>query len=758
MFESAKHVAVKAQIEENVRRSTRIIEIVCYIQTSPSASAATPPEPQLIFRRNSTARIHLHHYYGMLFRLLNFPSIILFKKPFSITITKTKTIHFTKFTFSSSALALSNFSDTHFTKPSKISSFHPNTFQVLQKLYLYQNNPSLALSYFTHLNHLGFSHNIQTYASFIRILCYWNCIRKLDSLFIDIIAHSKQDPSFKINDLFDSLFEGVDVNHDHYLLRAFDGFVKACVSVNMFDEAIDFLLQTRKNVVILPNIRSFNFLINRLVIHDRVDTALFLVERFKSFGLISNCYSYAIIIKARCKKGDLENAIGVFDEMKEAGVNPDSYCYVALIEGMCNNHRSDLGYEMLRQFRMTNVVVDVYVYTAIIRGFCNEMKLDLAESVFLEMEKEGLVPDVYIYSALIHGYCKIRNLDKALAIHDSMISKGIETNCVVISCILHCLDEMGEASEVVARFEKLKQSGVFLDGVAYNIVFDALCKLGKVDDAIKMREDIIDLDIKHYTTLINGYCLQGKPVEALSLFKEMEEKDLKTDVVTYNVLVSGLFKNGRACEAIDLLEYMDSKSVKPNSLTHKAIIEGLCSVGKIEEAEAYFNGLKDKSVETYSAMVNGYCEADLIEKSYELNKAVMLLDAMLKMNTKPSKVTCSKIFTALCYTENMKCARSLFNSFVERGFTPDVVIYTVMIHSYCKMNCLQEAYELFQDMKIRGIKPDVIAYTVILDGLLNGGHAKIAVELYNEMCFDGLTPGTTLKRCIQKAIKMQFHR
>ncbi|XP_058736374.1 pentatricopeptide repeat-containing protein At2g26790, mitochondrial-like [Vicia villosa] len=695
----------------------------------------------------------------MLFRFSNFPSLILFKKPFSIT--KTKTIHFTKFTFSSSALAISNFSDTHFTKPSKISSFHPNTFQVLQKLYLYQNHPSLALSYFTQLNHHSSSHNIQTYSSIISIMCYWNCIRKLDSLFIDIIAHSKQDPSFKINDLFDSLFEDVvDVeNKNQYLLRAFDGFVKACVSVSMFDEAIDFLLQTRKkNVVILPNVLSFNFLVNRLVVHDRVDTALFLFDEFKSFGLIFNCYTYAIMIKARCKKGDLENAFGVFDEMKEVGVNPDSYCYAALIEGLCNNQRTDLGYEMLRQCRTMNTVVDVYAYTAIIRGFCNEMKLDLAESVFLEMEKEGLVPDVYIYSAMIHGYCKSRNLDRALAIHDIMISKGIETNCVIISCILHCLDEMGEASEVVARFEKLKQSGVFLDGVAYNIVFDALCKLGKVDDAINMREDIVDLDIKHYTTLINGYCLQGKPVEALSLFKEMEEKDLKTDVVTYNVLVSGLFKNNRACEAIDLLEYMDSKSVEPNSITHKAIIEGLCSVGKIEEAEAYFNGLKDKSVEIYSAMVNGYCEVDLIEKSYELNKAVMLLDTMLKMNAKPSKQTHSKIFTALCCTENMKCARALFNSFVERGFTLDVVIYTIMIHSYCKMNCLQEAYELFQDMKIRGIKPDVIAYTVILEGLLNGGHAKIAVELYNEMCFNGMTPGATLKRCIQKAIRMQFHR
>ncbi|XP_073222146.1 uncharacterized protein [Cicer arietinum] len=574
----------------------------------------------------------------MLFRFFNFPSLIhrsLFKS-FS------KTTRFNKFRFSSTSLALSSYSDTHFTKPSNFSSFDSditsNTFQVLQKLYFLRNNPSQALSYFTQLNQQGFSYNISTYAAIIRIMCYWGWLRKLDSLFLDVIAHSKQDPSFKIHELFDSLFEGVDVNQNHYLLRAFDGFVKACVSLNMFDEAIEFLLHTRRSVI-LPNVLTFNFLINRLVIHDEIDTALFVYEQFKRLGLIPNHYTYAIIIKAHCRKGDLENAFRVFDEMKEVGVNPDSYCNTTLIEGLCNNYKSDLGYEVLQHCRSTAASVDVYAYTAVIRGFCNQMQLDRAESVFLDMERQGLVPDVYIFSALINGYCKSRNLDKALAIHDSMISRGIETNCVVISCILHCLNEMGMASEVVATFENIKQSGVFLDEVAYNVVFNALCNSGKVDDAMNMREDIdLELDIKHYTTLINGYCLRGKPVEALRLFKVMEEKGLKPDVVTYNVLVSGLFRNDHACEAIDLLKYMADQGVMLNSTTHKMIIEGLCSQGKVEEAEAYFNGLEDKTVEIYCAMMNGYCEIDLIEKSDQLRKAIMLLDAMLKMNMDPRKI------------------------------------------------------------------------------------------------------------------------
>ncbi|XP_045795712.1 pentatricopeptide repeat-containing protein At2g26790, mitochondrial-like [Trifolium pratense] len=728
----------------------------------------------------------------MLCRLLHFPSFILvslFKKSFS----KTKTIHYNKkFNFSSStSLALSS-SQTHFTKPSNFSSFDPNTFKVLQKLYLYRNNPSLALSYFTQLNQHGFTHNIQTYASFIRILCYWNWNTSLDNLYCDIITRcSEQNPLFEIHELFEKLVESVDFdNKNCYFVRAFDGFVKAYVGLNMFDESVEFLFQFQiERFRIFPSMFACNFLINRLVNYDKIDMALDVYGRIKRLGLCPNLHTYGIVIKALCKKVDsLKYVVRVFDEMKDAGVTPNSYCYEAYIDGLCNNRMSDLGYHVLQYHRKRNAPIEVYAYATVIRGFCNEMKLDKAEDVFYDMKWEGLVLDFHVYSSLIRGYCKSNDLGKAFKLHDDMISKGIETNYVIASCILHCTGEMGMDSEVVDTFKELKRSGVFLDGVAYNIVFNSLCKLGKVDEAVGMLEELksmhINVDIKHYTTFISGYCLQGKPDVAYSTFKEMEENGLKPDVVAYNVLLAGLFRNRRDCEAVDLLSHMDSQGVKPNSTTHKITIEGLCSAGKVEDAEAYFNCRKDEGVEIYTAMVNGYCQAGHIENSYELFCEISNQGDIAKEGSgfkQLSKVMYSKVLSALCQeiqkkekekesalcqeiqkkekesalcqeikknikeialcqARNMKNARSLFDFFLEKGFTPDVVTYTIMIKSYCIMNCSQEAHHLFQDMEIRGIKPDVITYTVLLDEGLKQfyyGHRKGKDAKYNVLTIWG---------------------
>ncbi|GAU19800.1 hypothetical protein TSUD_170250 [Trifolium subterraneum] len=484
-----------------------------------------------------------------------------------------------------------------------------------------------------------------------------------------------------------------------------------------------------------------NFLINRLVEYDQIETALDVYGRIKRLGLCPNLHTYGIVIKALCKKADyLKYAVRVFDEMTDAAVTPNSYCYEAYIEGLCNNCMSDLGYDVLQYHRERNAPIEVYAYAAVIRGFCNEMKLDKAEDVFYDMKWKGLVPDFNVYSSLIRGYCKSNDLG-----------------------------EMGMDSEVVDTFKELKQSGVFLDGVAYNIVFNSLCKLGKVDEAVDMLEELksmhIDVDIKHYTTFISGYCLHGKTDVAYRIFKEMEENGFKPDVAAYNVLVSGLFRNHRDCEAVDLLSYMDSQGVKPNSTTHKITIEGLCSAGKVEDAEAYFNCRKDEGVEIYTAMVNGYCQAGLIEKSYELFCEISNQGDIAKEGSgfkQLSKVMYSKVLSALCQeiqkkerekesalcqeiqkkekeialcqAGNMKRARSLFDFFLEKGFRPDVVTYTIMIKSYCIMNCLQEAHSLFQDMEIRGIKPDVITYTVLLDvGLKQfySGHRKGKDVMYN---------------------------
>jgi pentatricopeptide repeat protein len=189
---------------------------------------------------------------------------------------------------------------------------------------------------------------------------------------------------------------------------------------------------------------------------------------------------------------------------------------------------------------------------------------------------------------------------------------------------------------------------------------------------------------------------------------------------------------------------MEAQGFKPDSVTHSMVIENLCIGGKVKEAESFLNNLEDTSEETYTALIRGYCEANLTRKAYELlsrfakhgtinkgacfkvlsnlcmegdnDSAILLLERMLALNVEPKRIMYSKLIASLCQAEEVQKARLFFDSLVEKGFTPDVIDYTMLINGYCRGNSLREAHDLFHDMKKRGIQPDIITYTVLLDG------------------------------------------
>ncbi|KOM30865.1 hypothetical protein LR48_Vigan01g042000 [Vigna angularis] len=353
--------------------------------------------------------------------------------------------------------------------------------------------PSIALSFLNHLHRTGFPHTLSTYAAITKMFAFWNLPRKLDSPFLHLITLSKHHLlPLHLFQLFEILFQDFD-HHNHYLLRAFGGFVKTCVSLDMFVEAIDFLFQIGRRGIV-PDVLTCNFLFNRLVEQGEVDKALAVFEQLKRFGFRPNCYSYAIVIKALCEKGDSSQAGCVFEEME------------TYIEGFCNKHKFAIGYKLLKEWTKSNAPLEVYAYTAVVRGFCNEMKLDEAQGVLDDMERQGLVPDVSVYSALIEGYCKghnlseaqgvlddierqglvpdvsvysalikgyceAHNLSEALALHDKMISKGVKTNRVIFGYILFCLCEMDLTFfKVMDQIEEPKKSEMLLEESRWDIL------------------------------------------------------------------------------------------------------------------------------------------------------------------------------------------------------------------------------------------------------------------------------------------------
>ncbi|KAL3644637.1 hypothetical protein CASFOL_009817 [Castilleja foliolosa] len=592
-----------------------------------------------------------------------------------------------------------------------------------------ESEPKTASMFFDQLKENGFQHNVQTYLAIIKILCIWGLRWKLDVLFKEVINLEKEHQCFEVSELLEAMAEEIRVHGPSSLAQAIDALIKSYVTLEMFDEAIDTLFKTKRHGV-RPCLSSCNFLVNRLVRHGNLDTAVAIYKQLKAIGVSPNVYTYGIMIKAYCRNQCLEEATDVlFRDMEEAGVVPNAFAYSAYLEGLCMHGR----------------------------GFVREKKLKEAEIVLLGMEEHGMVPNEVNYRVLVQGYCDSGDIIKALTIHNEMEARGIRTNCLVLTPILQCLSQKGMHLEAINQFKEFEKMGIFLDEVAYNVVIDALCKMGNLDEALALFDEMkckkkLTPDVVHYTTLISGYCLHGDISDAVNLFVEMNENGLRADIITYNVLAGGLSRNGLLKEVNFLLGDMKRRGLTPSLVTHNMIIEGLCLGGKVKEAENYFTNLEDKRIENYASMVNGYCESSkavdgyklflrLSDEGFQINRscclklisslclegendrAVKVFEILLSSEYGPSKMMYEKLIPALCCAGDMTNARWAFDHMVRRGLSPDLILYTIMLNGYCQVNCLREAHDLFSDMKERGISPDIITYTVLLDG-----HSKVTLK------------------------------
>ena len=57
-----------------------------------------------------------------------------------------------------------------------------------------------------------------------------------------------------------------------------------------------------------------------------------------------------------------------------------------------------------------------------------------------------------------------------------------------------------------------------------------------------------------------------------------------------------------------------------------------------------------------------------------------------------------------------------FNLMVEKGCSPNVYSYTILINGYCKNKRIDEAMHLFHEMSNKGLTPNVVTYSTLIGG------------------------------------------
>ncbi|KAL6008275.1 hypothetical protein ACLOJK_033781 [Asimina triloba] len=367
----------------------------------------------------------------------------------------------------------------------------------------------------------------------------------------------------------------------------------------------------------------------------------------------SNSVSKNAMVAACCREGELDMALNLF--WGHPAVN-DAVSWSTLISGFTQNGLGKMALALFVQMGKHGIRPNEHAFASILSACSSVKSLRHGREAHAYVLKNGLILNQFVSSAIVDFYCKCDDLKHAASVHDafnasdnafstaSMImahcSRGnmaearrlfdslSEKNSVVWTALFSGYLRLEQCDAIFNLFrefvcrETWLPDPLILVSVLGACTIQAVLRLGKEIHAFVVRTGM-ETEDKLVTAMVDMYAKCGDIKYAKEIFQLVSARDQ----VVYNAMIAGFAHHGREREAIHLFEQMLESNVKPDVITFIALLSACRHAGLVKEGLNYFNSMsKDygiaPEIDHYSCMV------DLLGRAGSLDKALLLIEGM----------------------------------------------------------------------------------------------------------------------------------
>lgn len=306
-----------------------------------------------------------------------------------------------------------------------------------------------------------------------------------------------------------------------------------------------------------------------------------------------------------------------------------------------------------------------------IRGYAESDNSTPALGLYRKMLGSCAEPDTHTYPFLLKAISKSLNVREGKMIHSVTVRNGFESLIFVRNSLLHIY---------------------------------AAC--GDTESAYKVFELMGERDLVAWNSVINGFALNGKPNEALSLFREMSLKGVEPDGFTVVSLLS-------ACAELGALElgrrvhvYLLKVGLTGNLHVNNSLLDFYAKCGSIREAQQVFSEMSERNVVSWTSLVVGLAVNGFGEEALELFKE------MERQKIAPREITFVGVLYACSHCGMLDEGFNYFRRMKEEyGIMPRIEHYGCMVDLLSRAGLVKQAYEYIQSMPLQ---PNAVIWRTLL--------------------------------------------
>ncbi|XP_058073758.1 pentatricopeptide repeat-containing protein At3g49170, chloroplastic-like [Magnolia sinica] len=368
----------------------------------------------------------------------------------------------------------------------------------------------------------------------------------------------------------------------------------------------------------------------------------------------------------------------------------------------------------------SGLVSNLYKSNTLIHCYSKSGDILYAHQLFDEMSQRNLVS----WTSLISGYAQLGWSNDAVEIFIRMLNSGFSPNEFAYGSVLRSCAESG-----YARFGTQLHGLIVKTGFIQNVFVDSslitmYVKNGDFDIAVGVLRRMQERDAFSWTSMVVGYSNGGCAFEALELFGQMLEEDVRPSEYTLTSVL-------KACAYLESLKvghqihgYAVKRGFEEDVSVRISLVGLYTKLRDLSSALSIYDRSSPKDVVLCTAMIGGYAQ------NGSTDGAIQIFSQMHEeFELVPNEFTFANVISACADNGNCGSGTCFHALAIKTGHASAVHVEGALIDMYAKTGKMEDACKVFESMEGK----DAISCSSILAGFSYNGHDQEALEFYSTL-------------------------
>ncbi|XP_011629072.1 pentatricopeptide repeat-containing protein At3g24000, mitochondrial [Amborella trichopoda] len=280
-------------------------------------------------------------------------------------------------------------------------------------------------------------------------------------------------------------------------------------------------------------------------------------------------------------------------------------------------------------------------------------------------------------------------------------------------------------------------ANVLINGLMPNVVLETdliimYSKCGSITEAQQVFESMPHRNMHSWNSMIAAHVRCAQWDQALQIFSEFLNLGYQPDHFTYPCLFKACAGQRAQFKGKKLHNHVIKMGYDSHLIVSCAIMDMYAKCERVGDAEKVFNGISQRDITSWNAMIAGYDRAGLSLKALntlvEMQREGVVIDSM----TMPS------VLSACGHEGNLLQGKAIHSWVFKNGHFSDLVVANALINMYSKCGFFDGAKRVFLGVA----KPNVVTWTAMIACYGFHGMGNDALALFNKMQAVGIMPNS----------------